>query len=90
MGEVALPREQLAFVRNNVRDLEILMVRYPLKDIEQRLRLRELQILYRTVAKSFRGGSRCSTEKCCDTPLVAEPIDFHRKESLMSTTRQTR
>ena len=42
--------------RQSIEDIEILIKEYPFRNIDQRLRLRELQILYRTVAKSLEGG----------------------------------
>ena len=55
MVAVALLREQLEPVRNGI-DLETLIEKYPFKNNDQRLRLRELQILYRSVAKSLDGA----------------------------------
>ena len=55
MVAVALLREQLEAVRNGIESLENLIAKYPFKNIDQRLRLRELQILYRSVAKSLDG-----------------------------------
>ncbi len=49
MVAVALLREQLGAVRNGIEALEKLIAKYPFKNIDQRLRLRELQILYRTL-----------------------------------------
>jgi hypothetical protein len=49
MVAVALLREQLESVRNGIESLEKLIA-------NQRLRLRELQILYRSVAKSLDGA----------------------------------
>jgi hypothetical protein len=56
MVAVALLREQLEAVRNDIEALETLIAKYPFKNVDQRLRLRELQILYRTVAKSLEGA----------------------------------
>jgi len=53
MVAVALLREQLEAVRNGIESLEKLIEKYPFKNIDQRLRLRELQILYRSLAKSL-------------------------------------
>jgi len=53
---VALLREQLEAVRNDIEALEELIAKYSFKNIDQRLRLRELQILYRIVAKSLEGA----------------------------------
>ena len=47
---------QLKTARQCVADIEILISEFPFKNVDQRLRLRELQILYRTVAKSLEGG----------------------------------
>ncbi len=55
MIAVALLREQLEAVRNGIEALEKLIAKYPFKNIDQRLRLRELQILYRDLAKSLDG-----------------------------------
>jgi len=46
---------QLQAARQSIEDIEILIKEHPFKDINQRLRLRELQILYRTVVKSLEG-----------------------------------
>jgi hypothetical protein len=56
MVAVALLREQLEAVRNDIEALETLIAKYPFRNIDQRVRLRELQILYRTVAKSLEGA----------------------------------
>jgi hypothetical protein len=56
MVVVALLREQLEAVRNGIESLETLIAEYSFKDIDQRLRLRELQILYRSVAESLDGA----------------------------------
>jgi len=55
MVAVPLLREQLEAVRNDIEALETLIAKYPFKNIDQRVRLRELQILYRTLAKSLEG-----------------------------------
>jgi hypothetical protein len=47
---------RLQAARQSIEDIEILIKEYPFRNIDQRLRLRELQILYRTVAKSLEGG----------------------------------
>jgi hypothetical protein len=52
MVAVAL-REQLEALRNDIETLETLIAKYPFRKIDQRLRLRELQILYRTVVKNL-------------------------------------
>jgi hypothetical protein len=56
MVAVTLLKEQLEAVRNDIEALETLIAKYPFKNIDQRVRLRELQILYRTVAKSLEGA----------------------------------
>jgi hypothetical protein len=56
MDAVTLLKEKLETVRNDIEELEGLIGKYPFKNIDQRLRLRELQILYRTVAKSLEGA----------------------------------
>ncbi len=56
MVAVALLREQLGAVRNGIEALEKLIAKYPFKNIDQRLRLRELQILYRNLAKCLDGA----------------------------------
>jgi hypothetical protein len=56
MVAVALLREQLEAVRNGIESLEKLIATYPFKNIDQRLRLRELQVLYRSVAKNLDGA----------------------------------
>jgi hypothetical protein len=43
--------EQLEAVTHDIEAIEILIADYQFKNIDQRLKLRELQILYRTVAK---------------------------------------
>jgi hypothetical protein len=53
MVAVALLTEKLETVRNDIESLEILIAKYPFRNIDQRLTLRELQILYRTIAKSL-------------------------------------
>jgi hypothetical protein len=53
MVAVALLREQFEVVRNEIEALEDLIAKYPFKNIDQRERPRELQILYRTDAKSL-------------------------------------
>ena len=58
MVAVALLREQLEAVRNGIESLEKLIEKYPFKNIDQRLRLRELQILYRGMAKCLDGAVR--------------------------------
>ena len=47
---------RLQAARQSIEDIEILIKEYPFRNIDQRLRLRELQILYRTVVKSLEGG----------------------------------
>jgi hypothetical protein len=41
---------------DGIESLETLIAEYPCKDIDQPLRLRELQILYRSVAESLDGA----------------------------------
>jgi hypothetical protein len=48
--------EQLEAVTRNIEAIEVLIAEYAFKNIDQRLRLREIQILYRTVAKSLDGA----------------------------------
>ena len=60
MVAAALLREQLEPVRNGI-DLETLIEKYLFKNNDQRLRLRELQILYRSVAKSLDGAIEMGT-----------------------------
>jgi hypothetical protein len=63
MVAVALLREQLEAVRNDIEALETLIAKYPFKNIDQRVRLRELQILYRTVAVDiFEGDGLCEVQ----------------------------
>ena len=47
---------QLEAARQSIENIEILIKEYPFKNIDQRLRLRELQILYRALAKALEGG----------------------------------
>ena len=56
MDGIKLLANQLQAARQSIEDIEILIMEHPFKDINQRLRLRELQILYRTVVKSLEGG----------------------------------
>ena len=48
--------EQLKAVTYGIEAIEILIADHQFKNIDQRLRLRELQILYRPIAKSLLGG----------------------------------
>jgi hypothetical protein len=56
MVATKLLREQLGVVIQNIEAIEILIAEHPFKNVDQRLRLRELQILYRAVAKSLEGA----------------------------------
>ena len=56
MDSSKLLANQLQAARQSIEDIEIFIKEHPFKDINQRLRLRELQILYRTVVKSLEGG----------------------------------
>jgi hypothetical protein len=56
MVATELLTEQLEAVTHNVHAIEILIAEYAFKNIDQRLRLRELQILYRSVAKCLDGA----------------------------------
>jgi hypothetical protein len=56
MAVPALLTEQRHGVSRNIEAIEILIAEYPFKNIDQRLRLRELQILYRSVAQSLDGA----------------------------------
>ena len=47
---------QLEAARQSIENIEILIKEYSFKNIDQRLRLRELQILYRALAKALEGG----------------------------------
>jgi hypothetical protein len=47
---------QLGVGTQNIEAIEILIAEHPFKNIDQRLRLRELQILYRAVVKSLEGA----------------------------------
>jgi hypothetical protein len=47
---------QLEAVTRNIEAIEVLIAEYTFKNVDQRLRLRELQILYRTVAESLDGA----------------------------------
>ena len=51
MVAAELLTEQLEAVTHDIEAIEILIADYQFKNIDQRLKLRELQILYRTVAK---------------------------------------
>ena len=55
MVATELLTKQLEAVTHNIEAIEILIAEYPFKNIDQRLRLRELQILYRDLAKSLDG-----------------------------------
>jgi hypothetical protein len=56
MVAAELLTDQLEAVTHNIEAIDILIADYQFKNIAQRLRLRELQILYRTVANSLQGG----------------------------------
>ena len=56
MAVPALLTEQRHAVGRDIEAIEILIAEYPFKNIDQRLRLRELQILYRSVAQSLDGA----------------------------------
>ena len=77
MVAVTLLTEKLDAVRNDIESLEILIANYPFKDIEQRLRLRELQILYRAVVKSLEGA----------VPMFERPMAYGKsdKEEIASS-----
>src|SRR5258705_4786016 len=56
MVATELLTKQLEAVTHNIEAIEILIAEYPFKNIDQRLRLRELQILYRGMAKCLDGA----------------------------------
>jgi hypothetical protein len=56
MVAAELLTKQLEAVAHNIEAIEILIGEYPFKNIDQRLRLRELQILYRGMAKCLDGA----------------------------------
>jgi hypothetical protein len=70
MVAVKLLTEKLEAVRNDIESFEMLIAKYPFKNINQRLRLRELQILYRTVAKTLE-----------DTVAMFEADGLHQIQS---------
>jgi hypothetical protein len=56
MAVPALLTEQRHAASRDIEAIEILIAEYPFKNVDQRLRLRELQILYRSVAQSLDGA----------------------------------
>jgi hypothetical protein len=56
MAAMKLLTKQLEAVTDNIEAIEILIAEYPFKNIDQRLRLREIQILYRDMAKCLAGA----------------------------------
>jgi hypothetical protein len=56
MVAMELLTKQLKAVTENIEAIEILIAECPFKNIDQRLRLREIQILYRDMAKCLDGA----------------------------------
>lgn len=56
MAAMKLLTKQLEAVTDNIEAIEVLIAEYPFKNIDQRLRLREIQILYRDMAKCLDGA----------------------------------
>jgi hypothetical protein len=56
LAAMKLLTKQLEAVTDNIEAIEILIAEYPFKNIDQRLRLREIQILYRDMAKCLDGA----------------------------------
>jgi hypothetical protein len=56
MAAMKLLTKQLEAVTDNIQAIEVLIAEYPFKNIDQRLRLREIQILYRDMAKCLDGA----------------------------------
>ena len=56
MAAMKLLTKQLEAVTDNIEAIEALIAEYPFKNIDQRLRLREIQILYRDMAKCLDGA----------------------------------
>ena len=56
MAVPALLTKQRHVVSRDIEAIETLIAEYSFKNIDQRLRLRELQILYRSVAQSLDGA----------------------------------